>query len=122
MGYYNPFGYTFWSPYNVYGFINTLPYYGGGYYLPGTGSTGGRPVIHPPTKIPNGITPAAVAMRSVVAANHAGRMAAASGGSFGHGGGGGFSSGSTGTTSSSHSSSMSSMGAGHAGGGGGGHK
>ena len=125
MGYYNPFGYTFWSPYNVYGFINTLPYYGGGYYPygSGTGSTGGRPVIHPPTRIPHGVTPAAVAMRSVVAANHAGRMAAASGGGFGRsGGGGGFSSASTSAVSSTHSSGMSSMGGGHAGGGGGGHK
>jgi len=127
-GYYNPFGYTFWSPYNVYGFINTLPYYGGYYpYGPVTGSTGGTGshVTHPPARIPHGITPAVVAMRSVAAANHDGRAAVGSGGSFGHsgGGGGGFSSAaSTSSASSTHGSGMSSMGGGHAGGGGGGHK
>ena len=115
--YYNPFGYTFWNPYNVYGFINTLPYYGGYYpYTPGTGGT----ATHPPVRIPHGITPAAVAARTMVAANHAGRMAAESGGSFGRsGGGGGFSPSSTSSVASTHSSSVS---VGHAGGGAGGHK
>jgi hypothetical protein len=123
-GYYNPFGYTFWSPYNVYGFINALPYYAP--YAPVTGNTGGgglSHVIHTPVRIPNGVTPAVMARQTVAAANHAERAAAGGGGGFSRGGSGsGFSSASTSSASSSHSSGMSSMGGGHAGGGGGGHK
>jgi hypothetical protein len=124
----NPFGYAFWNPYNVYGYIYSLPYYGygngypgygyGGYgYAPGTGGGAGRHGVHPPTRIPRGITPAAVAMRSVTASSHeiasTGRMG---GGGFGRSSGGGFSSAGT----SSHSSSSMGMSGGHAGGGGGG--
>jgi hypothetical protein len=114
-GYYNPFGYTFWSPYNVYGFINTLPYYSP--YGPVAGGAGGglSHVIHPPVRIPNGVTPAVMARQTVAAASHAER--ATGGGVIGHGGGGGYSSTSSSALSSSHSSGMS-MG-GHAGGGGG---
>ena len=118
MGYYNPFGYTFWSPYNVYGFINTLPYYSP--YVPGTNGavgSGSSHVTRPPVRTPNGVTPAVMARQTVAAATHAERSAGAG---FGHGGGGGFGSGSGSSVSSSHSSGIS-MG-GHAGGGGGGHK
>lgn len=117
MGYYNPFGYTFWSPYNVYGFINTLPYYTP--YAPGTGATGGGGlghVIRPPSRIPNGVTPAVMARQTVASASHA----AAGGAGFSHGGGGGYASTSSSAVSSSHSSGMSV--GGHVGGGGGGHK
>ena len=124
-GYYNPFGYTFWSPYNVYGFINTLPYYGyygGGYpYAQGTtgNSGGGNGAIHQPVRIPHGITLAVAARQTMVAANHAARTGVATGGGLaGRGGSGGVSSSSV---SASHSSSGVSVG-GHAGGGGGGHK
>jgi hypothetical protein len=124
MGYYNPFGYTFWSPYNVYGFINTLPYYTP--YAPVTGNTGGGlgHLIHTPVRIPNGVTPAVMARQTVAASSHAER-AAGGGGGFAHGGssgsGGGFSSTSSSAMSSSHSSGMS-MGGHSGGGGGGGHK
>lgn len=124
MGYYNPFGYTFWSPYNVYGFINTLPYYTP--YAPVTGNTGGGlgHLIHTPVRIPNGVTPAVMARQTVAASSHAER-AAGGGGGFAHGGssgsGGGFSSTSSSAMSSSHSSGMS-MGGHAGGGGGGGHK
>jgi len=120
MGYYNPFGYTFWSPYNVYGFINTLPYYTP--YVPGTngalGGGGSSHVTRPPARIPNGVTPAVMARQTVAAASHAERSVG--GGGFSHGGGGGYSSASSGSVSSSHSSGIST--GGHAGGGGGGHK
>jgi hypothetical protein len=139
--YYNPFGYSFWSPYSVYSYL--LPYYGSGYYgngyygpVSGTGggSTGtvvnhkpGRighgPVQSPriPTmvggnRVPRGVTTAAVAsMHTSVAATSA--HTGTGGGFFGGGGGhsSGFSSfgGSTGSVSSGHSSG--------GGGGGGGH-
>ncbi len=113
MGYYNPFGYTFWSPYNVYGFINTLPYY----YTPyppvaGHRGGGGTHVANPPTRIPRAVTPATTARQALVASNHAGRAEASAGG-FSHGGGGSVSASSV---SSAHSASSISM-SGHAGGG-----
>src|SRR5579871_6851989 len=111
--YYNPFGYTFWSPYNVYGFINTLPYY----YTPyppvaGHRGGGGTHVANPPTRIPRAVTPATTARQALVASNHAGRAEASAGG-FSHGGGGSVSASSV---SSAHSASSISM-SGHAGGG-----
>ena len=121
--YYNPFGCAFWSPYNVYGFLNTLPYYGyygGGYgTAPGGGTHGGGVhAIHPPTRTPRGMTPAAAARSSMTTANrqisNAGRMG---GGGFGHASGGGGGYGSFSTASASHSVSAG-MG-GHSGGGGG---
>ena len=121
VGYYNPFGYTFWSPYNVYSYINTLPYYGGGYgYLPGMGSsggTGGGHAAHPPVRIPHGVTPAAAAMRTVATASHQHAGAGGGGGSFGHGGGGVSAVSTSSASRSSSVSTVGSMGGGHMGGG-----
>ncbi len=120
----SPFGYAFWNPYNVYGYIYSLPYYGYGYsgypvygYAPGTSNGAGSHSVQPPVRIPRGITPAAVAMRSVKAASHeiasTGRISGGSARS-----GGDLSSSSV----SAHSSSSVGMSGGHAGGGGGGHR
>src|SRR5579872_3338404 len=99
--YYNPFGYTFWTPYNVYGYINSLPYYGG--YPVGVVTGGNR--VPTPIRVPRGITPAAVAMRTVAATTH--ERAGSGGGSFGHGGGAGTASaGSFSTASASHSAGV----------------
>jgi len=111
--YYNPFGYTFWSPYNVYSYIYSLPYYGGYYTPPVRGHGGNSHVINPPVRTPHGITPAAAAMRTVAAASH--ERAGSGGGAGAHGGFGSASSGSTATSSVSHSSAVT-MG-GHMGGG-----
>ena len=119
----NPFGYALWNPYNVYGYIYGLPYYGYGYsgypvygYAPGVSS--GRST-QPPVRVLRGVTPAAVAMRSVKAASHeiasTGRI---SGGAARSGVGSDVSSAGL----SARSSSSVGMSGGHAGGGGGGHK
>lgn len=123
----NPFGYAFWNPYNVYGYIYSLPYYGYGYgypgygyggygYAPGTGSSTGSHGVQAPVRIPRGITPAVVAMRSVTAASHEIASTGRMGGRAVGPSSGGFSSAST----SAHSSSSVGMSGGHAGGGGGG--
>jgi len=118
--YMNPFGYGFWNPYSVYGYIYSLPYYGGygGYSPVGTGGTvGTTPVhVHTPVRTPtNGVTAAVAARRTMAAATHAHASAVAAGG--GHGGGFGSGSSSSALASASHGSSMS---GGHSGGGGGG--
>ncbi len=117
--YFNPFGYTFFSPYNVYGFINTLPYYGyygGGYASGPVGVVNGGTSPSPPVRIPRGITPAAVAMRTVVAATH---QARSTGEGFARSGSGNGPASAL-STSNAHTSSVSGMSSGHAGGGGGG--
>lgn len=124
-GYYNPFGYSFWSPFSVYGYISNLPLYG---YSPVSGYNPGLGV-RPPTRIPRGVTPAAAA-RTAIATARTGVV----GSYFGSGSGHGHSIStasvqSVSTTSVSHGASMSSssvgvgsMSGGHTGGGGGSHK
>jgi hypothetical protein len=124
----NPFGYGFWSPFSVYSYLSTLPYYGGGYYAPypvtggggSGGSSGSKPGhgVQPPIRIPGGgISPAVAARQTMLASTHAAHVMGG-GGSSGHGSGSG-SGGSFSSSNSSHVSSASSMG-GHSGGGGGG--
>lgn len=115
----NPFGYGFLTPYSVYPYLNSLPYYGGGYggYAPVAGGT--TPVhVHTPTQIPPGVTAAVAARQTMAAATHAHVSEAVASG--GRGGFGSSSASSSSLATASHGSSMS-MG-GHAGGGGGGHK
>jgi hypothetical protein len=120
----NPFGYGFYSPFNVYGYLSTLPYYGGygGYYSPVSGSGGSSATspghaVRPPVRIPGGVTPAVVARQSMAAATHA----IAERGGSGHGGSGAGANSSLASSSVSRASSGISMG-GHSGGGGGAHK
>jgi hypothetical protein len=132
----NPFGYGFFSPFGVYNYLYTLPYYGGyyspyggGYYAPvtGGGSAGSNPghVVHPPIRVPHGgMTPAVAARQTMAAAIHAHASGAAvGGGGSGHGSSspssGSFASSSSSSSASPHASSGVSMGGGHSGGGGG---
>ncbi|MBZ5594185.1 MAG: hypothetical protein LAP39_18235 [Acidobacteriia bacterium] len=141
--YYNPFGYAFWSPYSVYSYLYSLPYYGYGNYSPGYSSGGGssgNTPGHKPGRIGHGPAPpprnpgnggihmargvptATTAMRT---ASGAGSAHSGGGGFAGGGHSGGFSSGSSGHSSStmnsaSASSGHSSGGGGSVGGGGGG--
>lgn len=130
--YYNPFGYTFWSPYNVYGYIYGLPYYGyGGYGYPGYGGNGYVPgngggssshhIANPPVRIPHGVTAAALAKRSMAAANHQIAATGRTGGGSGPSRSAYSSASATSVSNASHSSAMS-MGGHASGGGGGGHK
>ena len=140
--YYNPFGWGFYSPYSVYSYLYSLPYYGGYYpgYVSGGGGKGGgstpghkpgrighgpAPPPRSPGSVPRGVTPAAAAMRTSVAGNsHAsgGGASGGGGGGFSAGGGGGrsgsFSSPSSAPASSAHSSGSFGGGGGHSGGGG----
>jgi hypothetical protein len=122
-GYYNPFGYSFWSPFSVYGYISTLPVYS---YAPVVGSNPGR-IIRPPNQIPRGVTTAAAA-RTAVATARVGVVGSFAGTGSGHSisarSAQSFSTSSVAHASSVSSSSMSSgagsMGVAHSGGGGGG--
>ena len=146
--FYDPWGFAFWSPFTVNGYLAGWPGY---YYYPvsGSGSGGGsssgsgsgsKPVphhppvpIHPvppphgsqPAGVPRGVTLAAAAHRSVSTGSgvHAGGLGGFAGAA--HAGGSGFSGGSSFSGSSSsagHASSGGSAGssAGSSGGGGGG--
>jgi len=130
--YYNPFGYAFWSPYSVYSYLYSLPYYG--YYPPGGYSSGGgggsAAPGHKPGRIGHGPAPSphnpaytAHAPRGIPPATTAARAASMGSARSGGGGfpGGGHSSGGFSSASSGHSSgSFSSMssGGGHSSGGG----
>jgi len=128
----NPFGYGFYSPFSVYGYLSSLPYYGGyyspygNYYAPGPVTGGGSSstnpgrVVRPPVRIPHGVTPAVAARQTMAVATHAHASAIAAGGSE-HGGyaSGSSSNSSLASSNASHASSGMSMG-GHSGGGGGG--
>jgi hypothetical protein len=110
--YMNPFGYGFFSPLSVYGYLNTLPFYGGGYYSPvpvGGGIAPGNGA-RPPIRLPGGVTPAVMARQSMAIATRAHVTAGESGRV------GGLGSGSSLASTSSHASTMSV--AGHSGGGG----
>jgi len=137
--YYDPWGFAFWSPFTVNGYLGSWP----GYYYPVSGSgsgssSGSKPVAHhPPARIhptpsprngnqpagvPRGVTLAATAHRSVAAGSgsHAGGLGGGSphvgGSSFSAGGSSGRSGGSSGGVSSGGSSG----GSGHSSSGGGG--
>jgi hypothetical protein len=139
--FYDPWGFAFWSPFTVGGYLGGWP----GYYPvggSGSGSGSGSGTHHPPGRIghppvprhphgnqpagvPRGVTLAATAQRSVSTASggHAGGFS----GGLGHVGGaagGGFSGGSSGGGShgGSAGSSGASGGGGASAGGGGGHK
>jgi hypothetical protein len=117
-GYYNPFGYSFWSPFSVYGYISSLPYYS---YAP-IGGSSLTPVTRPPVnRIPRGVSTAA-AVRTAIATARVGAV-----GSFARSGSGHAVSAASAqslSTSAAHASSGSmgsgSVGGGHASGGGGG--
>jgi len=132
----DPWGFAFWSPYMVDGYLASWP----GYYS--GGGSGSKPVAHhppgrthptPPPRhgnqpagVPRGVTLAAAAHRSVSAGSgsHAGGVGGFGGGSA-HAGGSGFSGGgSSGGSASSagHSTGGSSGASGGASGGGGSHK
>ena len=142
--FYDPWGFAFWSPFTVNGYLASWP----GYFYPvsGSGSGGGSgsgskpaphhpPVrIHPvpppqgsqPATVPRGVTLAAAAHRSLSAGSgvHAGGLGGFSAGAA-HGGGSGFSGGGSFSGSSSsggHASSGGSAGSsgGSSGGSGGG--
>jgi hypothetical protein len=125
----NPYGFGLYSPFNVYSYIYSLPYYGG-YYSPGTGgggsATGGsssKPghVVHPPVRIPHGVTPAVSARQTMAAATHAHTSAIAGGSHGGYASGGSYS-GAHAASSVSSIGGHASAGIGGGGGGGGAHK
>jgi len=117
--YYNPFGYMFWSPYTVYGYLNSpifaggYGYGGGGGYYRVPGRTGQKPGL---TGVSRGIPAAATAARmaAVTRSAHASGQVGASGWS---GGSRGSSTASSSSVAHSSSISTSSMSTGHVGGG-----
>ncbi len=137
--FYDPWGFAFWSPFTVGGYLSSWPgYYPGSGSGSGSGSSSGahhppgrigQPPVprHPhgnqPAGVPRGVTLAAAAQRSVSTASggHAGGFS----GGLGHVGGaagGGFSGGSSGGESHSGGGVSGGSSGASAGGGGGGHK